>query len=139
MKRLIFILFVCSLFADTINYTYQGEQKVIEVADKPLPLNKIGGGFIVLSGFLLMKTTKGCNTCEPNHEYSTSEAIENTVSYINKMEKLQKNAYMCLIAGGMFLLFDSHIQKVESSNQALNFDFQPTYQGAALTMSYAFD
>ena len=145
MKKLIFILFVCSLFADTINYTYQGEPDATktEVDNKPIPLNEIrwdyfGGGFILLSGFLLMKTTKECEDCEGSH-LSTSEALDNIQSHINTIERQQKLAYMSLIGGGLCLLLDSHHKKVEPSNQALNFNLQPTYQGANFTMSYTFD
>ena len=53
--------------------------------------------------------------------------------------------YILMLVGGLFILFDKDdtgiSENVQSApqNQSLNFKFQPTYQGANLTMSYAFD
>ena len=77
-------------------------------------------------GLLLLNTEKECEGCDIQ-------------KHLNNIEKQQKAAYVSLIAGGLCFLLDSHYQKAEPSNQALNFNLQPTYQGANLTMSYSLD
>ena len=133
------IEFSCSISSNILSL--EQEKPLKKVDSKPLSMNKIGGGFIVLSGILLMNTTKECEDCEASYsnDISTSEALDNMQKHFNNIEKQQKLAYMSLIAGGLCFLLDSHYQKAEPSNQALNFNLQPTYQGANLTMSYAFD
>ena len=135
------IEFSCSISSNILSL--EQEKPLKKVDSKPMSMNKVGGGFIFLSGILLMNTTKECEDCDPvnlpNYYISTSEALGNIESHLDKIERKQKLAYMSLIAGGVCLLLDSHYQKEESSNQALNFNLQPTYQGANLTMSYSLD
>ena len=131
------IEFSCSSSSNTPSL--EQEKLLKKVDSKPMSMNKVGGGFILLSGILLMNTTKECEDCESTWGISTSEALENMQNHFDNIEKQQKLAYMSLIAGGLCFLLDSHYQKAEPSNQALNFNLQPTYQGANLTMSYAFD
>ena len=81
------IEFSCSSSSNTPSL---GQEKPLKMVDsKPMALNKVGGGFILLSGILLMNTTKECEDCESSYYngISTSEALGNIESHLDKIEK----------------------------------------------------
>ena len=128
--------FSCSKTSSIIEKTHNKKSS----EDKPISTKKftkrqVGGAFISLGAFNLYNNLD--KTCEDLHHYQ----VESCFDDINESRKW---GYVFIFLGGLLILFDSedigksNNMNPPTKNQALNFNIQPAYQGANLTMSYSF-
>ena len=95
------------------------------------------GGILISAGAytLYQQQSKECPTCDD---------IEDWELFSEQIEKFNKRGYTMIMLGGLFIFFDleevlNKSLQSSSKNKSLNFNLQPTYQGANLTMSYSFN
>ena len=123
--------------------------------NKPIPpsqftARQVGGGFISIGAFTLYNTlNKECDNCTTTagsaNYLANEQALRNLQDFADEIKQSQEMGYIFIFLGGLFILLDkedtknSENVKPYSQNNSLNFNFQPTYQGANLTMSYDLD